>query len=92
MPLSNALIVTTAVGFGLSVSAAPAFAANSQPRKVYPSNTISVKGGMSTKHKTSATGGAAETADRSPDGKEAAIASRRFAAEPEAPHSQDQNH
>jgi hypothetical protein len=91
MPLSNVLIVTTAVGFGLSISAAPAFAANSQPRKVYPSNTISVKGGASTKHKTSA-GGLAEGATRSADGKVAPVAPGRFAAGAEDSQTLGQNH
>lgn len=50
MPLSKALIATAAVGFGITVTAGPALAANSQPRKVYPSNTSSVKGAPS-KHK-----------------------------------------
>ena len=47
MPLSKPMIVTAAVGFGLSVTAGPALAANSQPHKVYPTNTSAVKGGRS---------------------------------------------
>jgi hypothetical protein len=92
MPLSNAMLVTTAVGFGLSMSVGQALAANSQPPKVYPSNTISVKGGASTKHKTSAGESTLSQASHAPDVKEAPVAANRFAAGADDSRGPEQHH
>ncbi len=54
MPLSKALIATAAMGFGLSVAAGPALAANSQPHKVHSGDATWVKGAPSKHKKTAA--------------------------------------
>ena len=54
MPIPRSFIATAAVSFGIVVSAAPALATNSQAKKVYPTNTSSVKGGTG-KHKKNPT-------------------------------------
>ena len=54
MPIPRSFIATAAVSFGIVVSAGPALAANSQPKKVYPTNASSVKGGTG-KHKKNPT-------------------------------------
>ena len=91
MPLSRALIVSTAGGFCLSVLAGPALAANSQPRKLYSINTSAVKGSPSM-HKKSATESELDQAGRSPDGEDTAAISGRFASMPENGRSLNQHH
>lgn len=54
MPLSKAFFAVAAMGFGLSVAAGPAVAANSQPHKAGKADTSWAKGAPS-KHKKNAT-------------------------------------
>lgn len=92
MPLSQALIVSAVVGFGLSVAASPASAANSQPRKAFPSNISLAKGGKTTMHRKSDTESSSDLSGRSPDGSDASTASGRFASVQEPSHSVDTRH
>lgn len=71
MSLSRGLIVTVTMGFGLSVAAGPAVAANSQPRPLQASMVTLAKGGTSKMHRKSATDDVSDSAARSPDGTEA---------------------
>ncbi len=87
MPLRKALLVTIAVVFGFSVSVGPARAASSQPHPACPSDTILVKGGASTKHKTRAGESTLSETGHSPEAKETSGSSSRLAAEPDESRS-----
>ena len=92
MPLSQALIVSAVVGFGLSVAAGPASAANSQPHKAFPSNISLAKGGKNTMHRKSDTDSSAELSGRSPEGNDVLAGPGRFAAMLEPSHGADTRH
>lgn len=92
MPLSKALIAASALGFGFVVAAGPAFAANSQPRKLCPTNTVLAKGGTSHMHKKSGSESSSDLEGRAPDANESTQASGWFAAIPDSARSAEQHH